>query len=81
MPEPPRMVPLYVARVSDLRVGHTVSLTCGACGHVAELPATILRDRLPLSAFIKSLGWEFRCQQCGHKCAEVDARRALGFCG
>jgi predicted RNA-binding Zn-ribbon protein involved in translation (DUF1610 family) len=81
MPEPPRMVPLYIARVADLRVRQAVSITCRSCGHVAELAAIQLRERLPRDAFIKHLGPQFRCQLCGHKGAEVDARRALGHYG
>ena len=72
------MIPLYVARVTDLRVGHFVSVTCRSCGHVAEVAAIRLRERLPRDAFVKHLGPQFRCEQCGHKGAEVDARRALG---
>jgi hypothetical protein len=75
------MVPLYVARVVDLRHGLTVAVTCRACGHVVELPVTKLKERLPRDEFVKRLGPQFRCQLCGHKGAEVDARRALGHYG
>jgi hypothetical protein len=81
MPEPPRMVALYVARVADLRHGRAISVTCRRCGHVAEIAATVLRARLPSSAFVKHLGPQFRCQLCGHKGAELDARQALGHYG
>jgi hypothetical protein len=81
MPESPRMVPLYIARVADLRHDRSVAITCRRCGHVAELSVTKLRERLPRDAFIKHLGPQFRCQQCRHKGAEVDARNALGFYG
>jgi hypothetical protein len=75
------MVPLYVARVADLRIGNVVSVTCRTCGRVAELRVSDLRQRLPLSDFVKHIGLRFRCQQCGSKGAEVDARRALGHYG
>ena len=81
MPESPRMIPLYAARVADLRHGDLVSITCRACGHVTEIAASVLRARLPRHAFVKHLGPQFRCKQCGHKGADVDARRALGHYG
>jgi ribosomal protein L37E len=81
MPEPPHMVPLYVARVADLRVGRFVAVTCRRCGHVAELSVVQLREKLSPNGFIKHLGPQFRCRQCGHKGAQVDARSALGFYG
>jgi hypothetical protein len=49
------MVPLYIARVADLRIGRFVAITCRHCGHVAELPVVHLRERLPRHAFIKHL--------------------------
>jgi len=75
------MIPRYIARVADLRVGQAVSIRCRACGHVAEVAATQLRERFPRDASVKHLGPQFRCQLCGHKGAEVDARRALGHHG
>lgn len=75
------MVPLYAARVADLRVGASVSLTCRACGRVAEIAALTLRERLPRDAFVKRLGPQFRCTACGKKGAHVDARHALGHFG
>ena len=81
MPESPRMVPLYIARVIDLRIGNSVAVRCRACGHVAGLPVAKLREKLPRNGFVKHLGPQFRCQICGHKGAEVDARRALGHYG
>jgi hypothetical protein len=36
------MVPLYAARVSDLQPGDFVTVECGACEHVAMLPAAYL---------------------------------------
>ena len=56
MPESPRMVPLYIARVADLRVGSMVGVTCQKCGHLAEVPALTLRERLPRDEFVKHIG-------------------------
>jgi hypothetical protein len=75
------MVPLYIARVADLRVGTMVGVTCRKCGHLAEVPTLTLRERLPRDEFVKQIGVRFRCQHCGHKGAEVDARNALGYFG
>jgi hypothetical protein len=61
------MVPLYAARVSDLRVGRFVAITCRHCGHLAELPVVRLREKLAPSAFIKHLGPQFRCRECYRK--------------
>src|SRR6267143_353648 len=83
MPESPRMVPLYIARIVDLRAGQSVSIRCRACRHVAELAAIHLRERLPRDAFVKHLGPQFRCQLCGHKGAEVGhgpGRAAISRC-
>jgi hypothetical protein len=42
-------------------------MTCRRCGHVAELPVSDLRGRLPKHAFVKQLGPQFRCGEGGHK--------------
>jgi hypothetical protein len=81
MPEPPNMVPLFAARVADLRQGHYVVATCGACAHQGEVAVVVLRLRLNASMFVKRLGRTFRCTQCGHRGATIDARRALGHYG
>jgi primosomal protein N' len=81
MPEPPNMVPMYAARVADLRRGFFVTVTCRSCGHAAELAVNHLRERLEASEFVKLLGPQFRCRQCGERGATVDARRALGHFG
>jgi uncharacterized OB-fold protein len=78
MPESPRMVPLYLARIADLRHGSVVAVTCRGCGHVTELTVSQLRQRLAPSFFAKRLGPRLRCRQCGRKGVEIDARRALG---
>jgi hypothetical protein len=67
--------------MADLRFGKSISVRCRACGHVAELSAAALREKLPRDAFIKHLGPQFRCRLCGYKGAELDARRALGHYG
>jgi hypothetical protein len=77
MPEPPRLVPLYVARVADLRIGSFVAITCRRCGHVAEIAEVHLRERLPWDSFVKHLGPQFRCQRCRHKGAKVYPKRTL----
>jgi hypothetical protein len=81
MPEPPHMIPLYVARVADLRINGLVAARCRSCGHVAELSVARLREKLRRDAFVRHLGAQFRCTACGHKGAEIDARRALGYYG
>jgi hypothetical protein len=81
MPESSRMVPLYVVRVADLRVGRMVGVVCQKCGHVAEVRALTLRERLPRDEFVKHIGIRFHCQRCGHKSAEIDVRGALGYFG
>jgi predicted nucleic-acid-binding Zn-ribbon protein len=78
MPESPRMVPLYLARIADLRHGRVVAVTCRGCGHVAEMAVSQLRQRLAPGLFVKHLGPQFRCRRCGCKGAEIDARLALG---
>jgi len=37
--------------------------------------------QLDPSPFVTRLEREFRCTRCGHRGAEIDARRALGHCG
>jgi hypothetical protein len=78
MPEPANMVPLYAARVADLRRGAVIVVTCRACEHVAELSVEELRRRVLASAFVKHLGHRFRCRRCGQRGATLDARQALG---
>jgi hypothetical protein len=81
MPEPPRMIPLDVARVADLRIGRLVAVRCRSCGHVADLAVARLRQMLRRDVFVRHLGGQFRCTSCGRKGAEIDARRALGYYG
>jgi hypothetical protein len=56
-------------------------VTCRFCGHQSEVSAITLRERLPPDEFVKHIGMRFRCNQCGRRGAEVDARRALGYYG
>jgi hypothetical protein len=79
MPEPRSPVPLQAARVADLRHGFFVKVICESCGHSKEVAVNHLRQKLPPFAFLKQVGLVFRCQQCKHKGADVDARRALGY--
>jgi DNA-directed RNA polymerase subunit RPC12/RpoP len=81
LPESPGMVPLYLARVADLRIGRLIALRCRRCGHSAEITVVTLRERLGRDAFVKQLGPQFRCTACGQKGAAVDARHALGYNG
>jgi len=48
---------------------------------IARLRVSDLRQRLPLSDFVKHIGFRFRCLKCCRRGAEVDARMALGFYG
>jgi hypothetical protein len=75
------MIPLYTARVADLRIGKALTVTCRSCGHVGDVAVLWVRERLPLKSLVKHLGPQFRCQKCGRKGAEVDAKGALGYYG
>ena len=44
------MVPLYAARVQDLGPDDVAVFKCGACGHTAELPPSMLLRGLGPSA-------------------------------
>jgi hypothetical protein len=75
-----RIVPLFVARVEHLKHAPTVSATCERCGHVAEVPVTLIKDRLPDWYRIGDLGRVMRCAESEEKGnVVVDARRALGY--
>ena len=62
------MVPLYLARIEDLRQGEFVKVDCAACHHVALLTAEALL-RLGLSPGVKVLDLKgrVRCRGCGAK--------------
>jgi hypothetical protein len=59
------MVPLYAARVEDLKTGDIVVIKCGACGHTAEIPPSVLPG-LGLQPREKVLDLErrLRCRLC-----------------
>ena len=60
------MVPLYAARVRDLGPDDVAVFKCGACGHTAELPLSVLIRGLGLQPTDKVLDLERRlqCQLC-----------------
>jgi hypothetical protein len=59
------MVPMYAARVSDLKPGDFVVAECGACGHDGLIHPTAL-PVLGLSpdARIADLAPRLRCREC-----------------
>ena len=79
MLKPRSPVPLQTARVAELRHGFFVKVASEACGHSKEVAVNHFRQRLLPFAFVRQLGLVFRCQQCSHEGAKVDARRALGY--
>ena len=62
------MVPLYAARVEDLKPGDFVFSQC-ACGHSMTLPPNSLCDGLRLSADFKiaDLAPRLRCRECDER--------------
>jgi hypothetical protein len=60
------MVPLYAARVQDLGPDDVAVFKCGACGHTAELPPSMLLRGLQLKPTYKVLDLErrLRCRLC-----------------
>ena len=60
------MVPLYAARVQDLGPDDVAEFKCGACGHTAELPPSVLLRGLGLKPTDKMLDLERRlvCRLC-----------------
>jgi hypothetical protein len=75
-----KLVPMYAARVADLRAGTFVSVICDACGHSAHVAAEAIQDRLPGFEPIKYLDAKLRCDACGERGnVVVDCRRALGY--
>jgi hypothetical protein len=70
------MVPLYAARVSDLRPGDFVRVEC-VCGHDEMIPAAVLTQGLRLAPDerIVDLAPRLRCRECDVKGrAEVSIR-------
>lgn len=79
MPEPPK-VPMYAARVADLRAGHSVGVICDQCGHAANVSVETVQDRVAGWTFVNKLGLKLRCAKCGERGKViVNARRALGY--
>jgi len=77
---PNKIVPLYAARVENLRPGTFVGVICDACGHSAHVASETIQDRLPGSEPIKYLDKKLRCDSCGERGnVIIDARRALGY--
>jgi hypothetical protein len=77
------MVPMFAARVADLKPGSAVRVTCRNpdCGLEAELETDTLRRRLKLTEYVKRVLPRFRCTRCGRKNVDLDARHALGHFG
>jgi hypothetical protein len=60
------MLPLYLARIEDLRQGEFVKVDCAACHHVALLtPEFLFRFGLSPHAKVLDLKWRVRCRGCG----------------
>ena len=65
------MVPLYAARVQDLRPDDVAVFKCGACGHTAELwPSFLITAGSDLSRPTKCSTWN---GGCGAGCATPGA--------
>jgi hypothetical protein len=62
------MLPLYAARIEDLRLGDFVKVDGAACHHVALLtPEALLRVGLSPAAKVLDLKGRLRCRGCGRK--------------
>jgi ribosomal protein S27E len=60
------MMPLYAARIEDLRQGDFVKVDCAACHHVALLaPEFLLRLGLSPQTKVLDLKERVRCRGCG----------------
>jgi hypothetical protein len=60
------MVPLYAARVQDLKTGDFVVVECGACGHATAIPPSSLVHGLRLvpTERVLDLAPRLRCREC-----------------
>jgi hypothetical protein len=60
------MVPLYAARVSDLKPGDFVKIECIACGHEVLIPPVgLLQGAAATAAFpVLDLEPRLRCREC-----------------
>jgi hypothetical protein len=62
------MLPLYAARIEDLRPGDFVKVDCAACHHVALLtPEALRKAGLSPTAKVLDLKGRLRCRGCGRK--------------
>ena len=62
------MLPLYLARIEDLRRSDFVKVDCAACHHVALLTsAALLKLGLSPHAKVLDLKQRVRCRGCGAK--------------
>jgi hypothetical protein len=62
------MLPLYAARIEDLRPGDFVKVDCAACHHVALLtPEALRKAGLGPTAKVLDLKGRLRCRGCGRK--------------
>jgi hypothetical protein len=60
------MLPLYAARIEDLRSGDFVKVDCSVCGHTALLtPAFLVRLGLEPAYRLLDLKDRVRCRGCG----------------
>ena len=75
-----RLVPMYAARVADLRAGEFVGVICDGCGHASDVSVEAVQSRVAGSTFVNRLGTKLRCDRCGERGQViVNARRALGY--
>jgi hypothetical protein len=73
MPEPPYLVSPYDAKASDLLPGAVIVVTCLTCRRRGEVPTDCLRQILPKHYRLKDLTRRFKCTECGHRRATMDA--------
>lgn len=72
------MVLLYAARVADLHDGMRVEARCGACGHIASIEVSIIKQKLPPYAPVLEIRRRFRCMSCTRRGeVRIDAMAAL----
>jgi hypothetical protein len=77
-----RTLAIWDSRISDLRDGGSVTVTClcPSCRHEAIIPVetikTVLGERI--KRLVEHLPRFLRCTVCGDHRAEVDVGRALG---
>ena len=74
--EVPRMLPLYAARIEDLRPGDFVKVDCAAC-HPADAGSPAEGQPEPRGQVLDLKG-RFRCRGCGRKGRAVVSVRFPG---